>query len=165
MITAADAQAALDMLRGAGIPGLREARADIWAAAINAAPGLDAEGRDLPPAAIALAAAHRGPASVGHLIDAIRERRAAGRAAARERIRAEVQARGPLIPHGLSDDVGAELAWRRAATRAVGAGATREQAEARAWRAIGRTPPVALLRDVTSVTPPPLAPTHPGCHD
>ena len=187
MITAADAQAALDLLRGAGIPGLREARADVWAAVINAAPGLDVEGRELLPAAIALSASHRGPASVGHLIDAIRERGASGRAVARERIRAEVEAHGLLLPDGLGDDVGAELAWRRVAAAAVGAGATREQAEASAWRAIGRTPPAARpmvtdghariqhmladtppvtpLRDVTSVTPQGLAPTHPVCHD
>ena len=68
-----------------------------------------------------------------------------GRSQARiSRIRADAAAHGPLVPDGLGHDVAAELAWRRAATAAVGAGATRAEAEARAWQTIGRTPPAPV---------------------
>ena len=63
------------------------------------------------------------------------------RRARSERVRAEESARGTLIPDGLGGDAQAELAWRKAATAAVGRGASRAEAEARAWRAIGRRPP------------------------
>lgn len=66
---------------------------------------------------------------------------AAIRRARSERVRAEEAARGMLIPDGLGGDAQAELAWRKAATAAVGRGASRAEAEARAWRAIGRRPP------------------------
>lgn len=66
---------------------------------------------------------------------------AAIRRARSERVRAEEDARGMLIPDGLGGDAQAELAWRKAATAAVGRGASRAEAEARAWRAIGHRPP------------------------
>lgn len=71
------------------------------------------------------------------------------RRARSERVRAEESARGVLIPDGLGDDAKAELAWRKAATAAVGRGASRPEAEALAWRTIGRRPPaVTAGRDV-----------------
>lgn len=71
------------------------------------------------------------------------------RRARSERVRAEESARGALIPDGLGDDAKAELAWRKAATAAVGRGASRPEAEALAWRTIGRRPPaVTAGRDV-----------------
>ncbi len=74
---------------------------------------------------------------------------AAIRRARSERVRAEESARGALIPDGLGDDAKAELAWRKAATAAVGRGASRPEAEALAWRTIGRHPPaVTAGRDV-----------------
>lgn len=74
---------------------------------------------------------------------------AAVRRARSERVRAEESARGVLIPDGLGDDAKAELAWRKAATAAVGRGASRPEAEALAWRTIGRRPPaVTAGRDV-----------------
>lgn len=63
------------------------------------------------------------------------------RALRAERIRAAGHLPGP---QDLVDDPAAWQAWRLAATRAIGDGATREQASAAAWRAIGRTPPPAL---------------------
>lgn len=56
-------------------------------------------------------------------------------------IAADVAQHGAWIPQGLADDVPAELAARRAFTAAIGGGATRAQAQAHAWRSIGRTPP------------------------
>lgn len=74
---------------------------------------------------------------------------AAIRRARSERVRAEESARGALIPDGLGNDAKAELAWRKAATAAVGRGASRPEAEALAWRTIGRRPPaVTAGRDV-----------------
>lgn len=74
---------------------------------------------------------------------------AAIRRARSERVRAEESARGALIPDGLGNDARAELAWRKAATAAVGRGASRPEAEALAWRTIGRRPPaVTRGRDV-----------------
>ena len=74
---------------------------------------------------------------------------AAIRRARSERVRAEESARGALIPDGLGNDAKAELAWRKAATAAVGRGASRAEAEALAWRTIGRRPPaVTASRDV-----------------
>ena len=74
---------------------------------------------------------------------------AAVRRARSERVRAEESARGALIPDGLGNDAKAELAWRKAATAAVGRGASRPEAEALAWRTIGRRPPaVTRGRDV-----------------
>lgn len=67
---------------------------------------------------------------------------AAVRRARSERVRAEESARGALIPDRLGADAKAELAWRKAATAAVGRGASRPEAEALAWRTIGRRPPV-----------------------
>jgi len=65
------------------------------------------------------------------------------------RLRAEESARGALIPDGLGADAKAELAWRKAAIAAVGRGASRAEAEALAWRTIGRRPPaVTAGRDV-----------------
>ena len=46
----------------------------------------------------------------------------------------------PNPPEELSGDAGAWAAWKRAQIRAVKAGCDQVQAEARAWRAIGRTP-------------------------
>ena len=66
---------------------------------------------------------------------------AAVRRARSERVRAEESARGALIPDRLGADAKAELAWRKAAIAAVGRGASRAEAEALAWRAIGRRPP------------------------
>ena len=66
---------------------------------------------------------------------------AAVRRARSERVRAEESARGALIPDRLGADARAELAWRKAAIAAVGRGASRAEAEALAWRAIGRRPP------------------------
>ena len=74
---------------------------------------------------------------------------AAVRRARSERVRAEESARGALIPDRLGADAKAELAWRKAAIAAVGRGASRAEAEALAWRAIGRRPPaVTHGRDV-----------------
>lgn len=74
---------------------------------------------------------------------------AAIRRARSERVRAEESARGALIPDGLGADAKAELAWRKAAIAAVGRGASRAEAEAAAWRAVGRRPPaVTAGRDV-----------------
>nr|DAE95301.1 MAG TPA: hypothetical protein [Caudoviricetes sp.] len=66
---------------------------------------------------------------------------AAVRRARSERVRAEESARGVLIPDRLGADAKAELAWRKAAIAAVGRGASRAEAEALAWRTIGRRPP------------------------
>ena len=74
------------------------------------------------------------------LAAAIQDRRHGDRQTRVARIRADAAAHGPLIPDGLGGDVAAELAWRRAATAAIGAGADRPRAEARAWAAIGRAP-------------------------
>lgn len=74
---------------------------------------------------------------------------AAVRRARSERVRAEESARGALIPDRLGADAKAELAWRKAAIAAVGRGASRAEAEALAWRTIGRRPPaVTHGRDV-----------------
>lgn len=74
---------------------------------------------------------------------------AAVRRARSERVRAEESARGALIPDRLGADARAELAWRKAAIAAVGRGASRAEAEALAWRTIGRRPPaVTAGRDV-----------------
>lgn len=74
---------------------------------------------------------------------------AAVRRARSERVRAEESARGALIPDRLGADAKAELAWRKAAIAAVGRGASRAEAEALAWRTIGRRPPaVTRGRDV-----------------
>ena len=71
------------------------------------------------------------------------------RRARSERVRAEESARGALIPDGLGNDAKAELAWRKAATAAVGRGASRPEAEALAWRTVGLRPPaVTRGRDV-----------------
>lgn len=74
---------------------------------------------------------------------------AAVRRARSERVRAEESARGALIPDRLGADAKAELAWRKTAIAAVGRGASRAEAEALAWRTIGRRPPaVTHGRDV-----------------
>lgn len=71
------------------------------------------------------------------------------RRARSERVRAEEAANGALIPDGLGKDSRAELAWRKTAIAAVGRGASRPEAEALAWRAIGQRPPaVTSGRDV-----------------
>ena len=161
MITEADAQRALDILRGAGIAGLRDAQADVWAMVINAAPltvstragrspvmdergqvvRLDPRPEEVAPAATRLASLGASLPQAADLAAAIQDRREGDRAARAALIQADAERHGPLLPEGLGADVAAELAWRRAATAAVGAGATREQAVAHAWRSIGRPRP------------------------
>lgn len=154
---------ALTLLRGAGLGGLTDADPATWALVLNAAPRtvadqrtgrrtplvddrgvpvpLSPEDREVMPAAVQIATLGGRFVQAADLASAIQERREGDRAARRARIVADAQRHGPLLPEGLGDDVPAELAWRRAATAAVGAGATRAQAEAHAWRSIGRTPP------------------------
>ena len=161
-VTPAACQRAIDFLRGAGVTGLANASPDAWAAALNSAPlaSVDNRGRRQPktrpngatamlrpedweimPAATRIASIGARFVQAADLAAAIQDRRHGERQVRIARIRADIAAHGPLIPDGLGHDVAAELAWRKAATAAVGAGAPRAVAEAHAWKAIGRTPP------------------------
>ena len=57
-----------------------------------------------------------------------------------ERVYDEEQKNGPLIPAGLGDEPKVEMTWRNVAREAIRSGASRSDAEASAWAAIGRTP-------------------------
>lgn len=50
----------------------------------------------------------------------------------------------PVLPEGLEDEPIVERRWIDVAKENIRAGMPRGQAEARAWRAIGRTPPPEL---------------------
>lgn len=50
----------------------------------------------------------------------------------------------PVLPEGLEDEPIVERRWINVAKENIRAGMPRGQAEARAWRAIGRTPPPQL---------------------
>lgn len=142
--------------------GLGQARASTWAAVLNAAPltaagprgervpvrdehgvpvPLNPTDAEVMPASLALAATDTRFIQAGTLAAAIQEVREGDAATRAARVQADAQRHGPLIPDGLGRDVTAELAWRAAATSAVAAGASRQEAEAHAWRLIGRTPP------------------------
>lgn len=160
-VTAAACEQAIRLLRGAGVAGLADASPDVWAAVLNAAPlttigaggrrtpvtrpdgttaVLGPEDREVLPAATRIASVGGRFVQAADLAAAIQDRRHGDRQTRVARIRADAAAHGPLIPDGLGGDVAAELAWRRAATAAIGAGADRPRAEARAWAAIGRAP-------------------------
>ena len=161
MITETDALRGLEILRGAGIAGLRDAQPAVWAVIINAAPitvttrdgrvpvtdergqvvRLDPRPEEVAPAATRMASLGVTLPQAADLAAAIQDRREGDRATRAALIQADAERHGPLLPEGPTLEAMAELAWRRAATAAVGAGATREQAVAHAWRAIGRTAP------------------------
>ena len=182
-VTAAACKRAIDFLRGAGVTGLASASPDVWASVLNAAPAtvVDGRGRRTPvtrpdgttgmlrpedhevmPAATRIASVGSRFVQAADLAAAIQDRRHGSRQARIARIRADADAHGTLIPDGLGHDVAAELAWRRAATAAVGAGAPRAVAEAHAWEVIGRTPPATVtaadrsrdVRRLITVRPP-----------
>lgn len=72
-----------------------------------------------------------------------------------QRIRDEIDRKGPLLPDGLADEPALEARWRKESLRALGQGATREQARDYAWHAINMTPPPqveAARRDVHTLT-------------
>lgn len=71
-----------------------------------------------------------------HLSDALKQLRA-------ERISKAENTR-PVLPEGLEDEPIVERRWINVAKENIRAGMPRGQAEARAWRAIGRTPPPEL---------------------
>lgn len=142
--------------------GLANADAEAWATVLNAAPLTIPDGRgnrvpmrnsqglpvqlaprdeELMPAALQLAGTGARFIQAGSLALAIQELREGDEAARKARIQADIAKHGLLLPAGLGADVEAELAWRRAATAAIAAGASRAQATAHAWRAIGRTLP------------------------
>ena len=137
MITPADAANAVSYLAVAGATPVMDRQGEVWADFLNheVAP----TSRELPGAT---RRAIREWAAEGrsYRIDVARLARAIRRERA-DRVRAEEDAHGALLPMGLAGEPAAEAAWRRAALEAVGAGAGREAAEAHAWRAIGRTPP------------------------
>lgn len=72
---------------------------------------------------------------------------AACRALRSQRIRDEIDARGHLLPDGLGDEPAMEARWRKESLRALGQGATREQASEYAWRSIGMTPPPPAIAE------------------
>lgn len=137
MITPADAANAVSYLAVAGATPVMDRQGEVWADYLN---------HEVAPVAGELPGATRRAirewAAEGrsYRIDVARLARAIRRERA-DRVRAEEDAHGALLPAGLAGEPAAEAAWRRAALEAVGAGADREAAEAHAWRAIGRTPP------------------------
>lgn len=169
MITVEDAQKALDVLRGAGIAGLKDADPNVWALILNAAPmtttdkhgrqplhddngqviRLDPQPKEVVAAATRMAALGVKLPQAADLAVAIQDRREGDRELRAARVTKDAQDHGPLIPEGERLDVNRELAWKRAATHAIGAGATREQAIAHAWKTIGMGVPQL---------PPPITP-------
>lgn len=152
---------ALAVLAGS-CTGLGRAEPAVWAAVLNVAPLTasgprgervpicDEHGVPIPlnptdvevvSAAMALAAVNARFIQAGTLAVAIQKTREGDAATRAALVQADAQRHGPLIPDGLGGDVMAELAWRAAATTAIAAGASRQEAEAHAWRLIGRTPP------------------------
>lgn len=139
MITPADAANAVNYLLAAGATPTVDHQAEVWADYLNhevvggpRASELGAACRRAIRDWVREARAYR--IDVERFAQAVRRERA-------DRVRAEEDARGALLPTGLAGEPAVEAAWRRAALEAVGAGADREAAEAHAWRAIGRTPP------------------------
>ena len=130
MITETDALRGLEILRGAGIAGLRDAQPAVWAVIINAAPlttaartgrvpvtdergqviRLDPQPEEIAPAATRLASLGATLPQAADLAAAIQDWRTGDRAARSARITADVERHGPLVPDGLGDDVAAELA-------------------------------------------------------
>lgn len=80
-----------------------------------------------------------------HFSDALKQLRT-------ERIRRAEQ-ESPVLPEGLEDEPTVERRWINTAKDNIRAGMPRGQAEARAWRAIGRTPPPKLEAHSRSVRP------------
>jgi hypothetical protein len=154
---------AIELLRTACVSGMRDATASTWAAILNASaltvtdektrerlPVCDERGipvplnpadREVMPAATRMATLGARFAQAADLAAAVQDLRAGDKATRNARIQADAQRHGLLLPEGLGADVDVEVAWRQAATAAIGAGATRDQAAAHAWRAVGRTPP------------------------
>lgn len=137
MITPTDAANALTYLLAARALTAVDGQATVWADYLNH------EVRD-PQAGELLPACRRAIREWSadrraYQID-VERMAAAIRRARTERVTAEEQARGPLLPDGGLDPA-REIAWRRAAMDALGAGAPRDRAEAAGWAAIGSEPP------------------------
>ena len=148
MITPADAANAVNYLLAAGATPTVDHQAEVWADYLNhevvggpRASELGAACRRAIRDWVREARAYR--IDVERFAQAVRRERA-------DRVRAEEDARGALLPAGLAGEPAVEAAWRRAALEAVGAGAEREVAEAHAWRSIGRTPPPAIMSTAQS---------------
>lgn len=137
MITPADAANAVSYLAVAGATPVMDRQGEVWADYLNH--DVDPTPKELP-AATRRAIHEWANEGRSYRIDVARLARSIRRERA-DRVRAEEDARGALMPAGLTGEPAVEAAWRRAALGAVGAGASREDAETHAWRAIGRTPP------------------------
>lgn len=75
--------------------------------------------------------------------------------AARQRLRTEIQHHGPFVPVGI-EDPREDVRWRQAAVTAYMRGASREDAEAEAYRVVGRpTPELAPTKqdDLRGIVP------------
>lgn len=73
----------------------------------------------------------------------------------KQRIAQVLENRTP-IPDGLGDEPHLEIAWQKRLLRAVGDGEPLDEAEATAWRSIGRTPPPQLPASSRPLTLPRL---------
>lgn len=139
MITETNAALAIKYLYAAQTIQPTDGIARVWADYLNHEVP-DIRPQDLEEAARTAihdwAAAGRGwRIDVGRFTDAVRKVR-------RARLDSATRSR-PLIPEGVEDPE-AEVKWRREATRMLMAGASRDEAEAAAWRDIGLTPPIPL---------------------
>ena len=130
MITPADAANAVNYLLAAGATPTVDHQAEVWADYLNHEVVGGPQARELGAACrrairdwVREARAYR--IDVERFAQAIRRERA-------DRVRAEEDARGALLPAGLAGEPAVEAAWRRAALEAVGAGADREAAEVHA---------------------------------
>jgi hypothetical protein len=134
MITNTAAADAVNYLVAAGALSPIKDMDAVWADYVNAEIP-DVEARELLPAARRAIRdwAREGRAwkvDVGRYVTAIRVERS-------DRVTREIQANGQLIPEGLGDHPVLEAEWKHAALSALGRGATREQAQAAAWHAVG----------------------------
>lgn len=137
MIAQTDAAQAINYLYAAQAITVTDDQAAVWADYLNAELPDAQQGELLPAARRCLkdwaANQRQWKVDLPRFVETVRKIR-------RERVRAETQARGQLIP-AEPLPVGEELEWKQQAIKQIGMGASRLQAEKTAWAAIGRTPP------------------------
>lgn len=144
MISRAEMATTLKEADALNLGSLKLMQADLFAEVINHA--MPEANRDQARRAVLTLAGKRTTEqrgqflTPGDLLTVMREMQAGDLELQRARLREEIARNGKFIAEGI-EDTAAEVRWRQEATKTFMNGASRSEAEASAWVAIGQEPP------------------------